>query len=127
MLYFSYSPMFFTIFRDEILAKKVFFGLFIFAIIIFPTVSAASKLRPSYDVLYSTWNEFYVPPWMRIIPYLIGTVGGFLNFKLKNKLNLSDVSKGLPLGFTNSKLKSIYTYFGRKNAVGCGSLRRLQL
>lgn len=103
--------MFLTIFRNEILAKKVFFGLFIFALIIFPTISAANKLRPSYDVVYSLWNEFYIPPWMRIIPYLIGTVGGFLNFQLKNKLKLTEVSKGLIAPILSIKnLKSNYTH-----------------
>lgn len=80
------------IFRNEALAKKVFFGLFVFALVIFPTVTAAIKMRPTYDVLFSLWNVFYIPPWMRIIPYLIGTVGGYLNFQLKNQLNLTAVS-----------------------------------
>lgn len=93
--FFFFPHHFFLNFRNEILAKKVFFGLFIFASIFFPTVTAANKLRPTYDVLFSLWNEFYIPPWMRIIPYLIGTIGGYLQFQLKNKFNLTKVSEGL--------------------------------
>lgn len=91
MLSFSYSSIF-SISRNEILAKKVFIGLFIVALVIFPTVAAANKFEITYDVLFSLWNEFYMPPWMRIIPYLIGTVGGYLHFQLKNKFNLTEVS-----------------------------------
>lgn len=94
MLSFFLSNPIFIIFRNEVLAKQIFVGLFIFALIVFPTVTAASKFRPSYDVLFSLWNEFYIPPWMRIIPYLIGTVGGYLNFQLKNKLNRTELSVG---------------------------------
>lgn len=40
-------------------------------------------LTPRIDVLLANLDAFYTPPWMRILPYMAGIVGGVLIERLK--------------------------------------------
>jgi len=42
----------------------------------------------------------YIPPWMRIIPYIIGIIAGYILVKLDNNLNLKKVKYCHTLLFT---------------------------
>jgi len=42
----------------------------------------------------------YITPWMRIIPYIIGIIAGYILAKLNNNLILKNVEYYPPLLFT---------------------------
>jgi len=51
-----------------------------------------TKYTPANDVMTSTFDQLYTPPWMRIIPYLIGVGSGWLLVNRKHTLDIDKKS-----------------------------------
>lgn len=70
----------------------MFCGLFIISTLNFAILTRVHGVTPTYDVLHSLWNEFYMPSWMRITPYFVGVAAGYFNHKFNDKLRINRVS-----------------------------------
>ncbi|XP_014602889.1 PREDICTED: LOW QUALITY PROTEIN: nose resistant to fluoxetine protein 6-like [Polistes canadensis] len=61
--------------------------LFMSSMILTGYIAYINDYIPTLDKQYNFIDELYFPPWVRIGPYLVGVITGYILVKLKNKLN----------------------------------------
>ncbi|XP_015175156.1 PREDICTED: nose resistant to fluoxetine protein 6 isoform X2 [Polistes dominula] len=67
-------------------AASLFSLLFISSIILTGYITYINDYIPTLDKQYNFLDKIYIPPWIRIGPYLVGVITGYILVKLKNKL-----------------------------------------
>ncbi|KAG8034666.1 hypothetical protein G9C98_007742 [Cotesia typhae] len=121
--YIANDMQFYMIGTFLLLLSDVYFYTSAALLLVLLTVPAIINGFTSYayeyintiDQMWSIMNVVYTPPWIRIGPYLIGMITGYILRRMKGKLNVS--RKTLCLLWIAGSLCSIVILFGlyRKN------------
>ncbi|XP_055307401.1 O-acyltransferase like protein-like, partial [Sitodiplosis mosellana] len=69
-------------------AKTVFCSLFAICVGLLFSIAIFTKCTLTYDVLLSLLSDIYIPPWTRVLPYLVGVAAGYVMYMMKGKLPL---------------------------------------
>ncbi|XP_057340517.1 nose resistant to fluoxetine protein 6-like [Microplitis mediator] len=91
-------------------ATGLLISLLIISAVIDGLISSAYAYTTMLDQLWNLMDVVYSPPWMRIGPYFIGIISGYILTRLKGKLVMK--RKTLWLFWTIGSLCNLLTLFG---------------
>ncbi|XP_011706939.1 PREDICTED: nose resistant to fluoxetine protein 6-like [Wasmannia auropunctata] len=111
---------------------KILGGFLIGSIILSGYISYIYEYIPTLDVLNRFADVFYTPPWMRIIPYIIGIIVGYILTILNNNLVLKKYLQRIHIICTSQAnyIRPTYCYvcgnaqitFGHMYSMDCNSV-----